>query len=77
MDKFESIRRQYGVPVTEGVRVLYKHNNREGEIVGTQGSYLMIRLDGDDNARPYHPTWKLEFLSTPSLNIVCSTSIES
>ena len=63
------IRRQYGVPAEVGGRIAYTYQGRrEGTIVGfdTEGAYLLIRLDGEDDARRYHPTWEIEYLeATP------------
>jgi hypothetical protein len=63
MDAMRQIREHYNVPAKKGMRVLYKHENKEGEIVGAKGSYLKIRLDGDKNAGCYHPTWELDYLT--------------
>jgi hypothetical protein len=59
------IRSHYKVPARIGGRVLYtggkSPGGQLGTITGTAGRYLLIRLDGDADSRPYHPTWKLEF----------------
>jgi hypothetical protein len=54
VDQFQYIRDYYGVPAYSGVRV--NAYGKEGVIVGAEGAYVMIRLDGDKIARPYHPT---------------------
>lgn len=55
-----------GVPARMGGRVRYTGSadgvSRDGTIVGWQGGYLQIRLDGQEHAGNYHPTWKLEYL---------------
>lgn len=60
------IRESRNVPAKVGGRVRYTGASdgvpREGTIVGGKGGYLQIRLDGEKNARNYHPTWKLEYL---------------
>lgn len=67
----ESIRRNYGVPAKRGGRVEYTGGNsgpRLGTITSADGARLRIRLDGDDQALIYHPTWKLRYL--PELTMV-------
>lgn len=58
------IRDTYGVPAKLGGRVRYTGAapHREGAITGTRNAHLLIRLDGDKQARPYHPTWELTYL---------------
>jgi hypothetical protein len=60
----EYIRSYYGVPAQPGGRVRYSGGRypMEGTIDDAQGAYLMIRLDGQRHAMPYHPTWKIEYL---------------
>lgn len=64
------IRESRGVPAKGGGRVRYSGAPdgvaREGVIVGSRGGYLLIRLDGDKNARTYHPTWELEYIQEPT-----------
>lgn len=64
------IRSQYGVPAKRGGRVEYTpcegstdKTGRFGTITGTSGPHLLIRLDGEKHARPYHPTWQLRYLT--------------
>jgi hypothetical protein len=54
----------YDVPAKSGGRIRYSggRQSSEGTIVAAQGAHLLIRLDGDDDAMPYHPTWKIEYL---------------
>ncbi len=56
--------KSYSVPAEIGGRVEYSGNAKRemGTITGTQGPHLLIRMDGSDHARPYHPTWKLRYL---------------
>lgn len=62
------IRDYYGVPAKRGGRVEYtpcegsKDSPRFGMIIGVSGPHLKVRLDGDKNALPYHPTWQLRYL---------------
>ena len=51
---FQYIRDYYDVPAYVGVRVTYK--GREGVIVGSEGPYIKVKLDGDKYAGVYHPT---------------------
>ncbi|GEM_PF-790112 len=64
MTGFEYIRQFYRVPAKRLGRVRYWGGKepREGTITGTSGPGLTIRLDGEKHARPYHPTWALEYL---------------
>jgi hypothetical protein len=59
------IRSTYGVPAKLGGRVRYTGGKvpQLGTITGTSGAYLGVRLDGQDEADPFHPTWELEYLS--------------
>ena len=61
------IRDAYGVPAKLGGRVIYEGAGPHqcGTITGTRNAHLLIRLDGESQARPYHPTWKLQYLSAP------------
>ena len=60
----QDIRNRYGVPAKRGARVRYTGGTRidEGTIVGTHKQYVRIRMDGDQHAGTYHPTWELEYL---------------
>ena len=60
----EYIRNTYRVPAQAGQRVSYTGGAwpKTGTITGAQGSNLLIRLDGDTTAMPYHPTWELTYL---------------
>jgi len=66
-NEFEYIRRTYRVPAKAGARVRFTGRGdgipETGTIVGADGQYLMIRIDGDrQEVANYHPTWKLEYL---------------
>lgn len=64
---FAYIRRVYKVPARYGQRVKYFGDptcpkGRGGVVQGADGARVLIRLDGDNEyARPFHPTWKLEY----------------
>lgn len=60
----EYIRDTYDVPAKRGTRVLYTGGGKKeyGTIRGARGVHLMIKLDGNKHAMPFHPTWKLEYL---------------
>lgn len=65
----------YRVPAELGGRVLYTGSGpgRRGTIVGTSGAYLLIRLDGDRDWAPHHPTWELEYeRDHAGLGIACT-----
>ncbi|MDW5314980.1 hypothetical protein [Rhizobium sp. PL01] len=62
------VRSTYGVPAKRGGRVEYsgdKTGLRLGTIIGTYSARLKIRLDGDQDAGCYHPTWELRYLDAP------------
>jgi hypothetical protein len=65
----EYICKAYNVPAKRGGRVKYllsdgiaKGTFVDGTIVGTDGAYLRIKLDGSNIANNYHPTWNLEYI---------------
>nr|ELR5112655.1 hypothetical protein [Providencia stuartii] len=62
---FDYINETYGLNIKKGDRVRYTFGNgsREGTIVGTHAGKLKIKMDGDDYADIYHPTWELEYFS--------------
>lgn len=66
MSGMTQIRQTRGVPAKRGGRVKYTGHldgrPREGTIKSAKDGYLYIILDGEKFARPYHPTWKLEYL---------------
>lgn len=61
----EYIRETYKVPAKRGGRVEYLASDgdlMEGTITGSDGAYLLIRLDGAKHSGRYHPTWALKYL---------------
>lgn len=63
-----SIRKQYNVPAKIGDEVIYFGDNdlgHRGRIVGTRDMRLRIVLDGQHRAGSYHPTWCIEYTTTP------------
>lgn len=54
------IQRTYGVPARLGGRVIV--DGRPGTIVGMRGPRIMVRFDGEDRPRLYHPTWRVEYM---------------
>ena len=59
----EYVRKCYGVPAKRGMKVTYTGGSRPktGVITSAPGAKLMIRMDGMEHSRPYHPTWKLTY----------------
>lgn len=53
------IRTAYQVPAKRGVRIQFE--GRAGTIVGAEGAYLLIRLDGEKKVGKYHPTWNISY----------------
>ncbi len=47
------VRDYYKVPAIKGAAVTYR--GKPGTITGASGPHVMIRLDGEKHARPYHP----------------------
>ena len=62
----EYVRKYYGVPAKRGGRVEYTGDDKPelGTICGASGAHLSIRLDGKKHPMPFHPTWKLRYLSS-------------
>lgn len=58
------IRDTYGVPAQRGARVEYTGNGStiQGTITGSRNAHILVRLDGDRRAVPFHPTWKIRYL---------------
>jgi hypothetical protein len=54
------IREYYGVPARVGARILY--GDRLGGVVGAQNAHVLIQLDGETTARPYHPIGDLIYV---------------
>ena len=53
-DPLEYIRNYYKVPATKGKIVAYR--GKVGIITGASGPHVKVRLEGDKNDMPYHPT---------------------
>lgn len=56
------IARHYGVPARRGAPVLFE--GKRGRVVGAlnDDEHVLVRLAGEDEARPYHPTWHMVWL---------------
>lgn len=65
-ESFTYISKGYSVPAKKGGRVEYTGEGRAklGTITGADGAHLLIRMDGQENSFPYHPTWELRYLDT-------------
>lgn len=61
---FEWVRKNYNVPAKRGGRVIYtgKGPRQYGTITSASNGRLNIRLDGEEYAMPFHPTWELLYL---------------
>lgn len=53
------IRLRYSIPAKRGMKI--KYGGRPGVITGSDGGYLLIRLDGERRPARYHPTWNIEY----------------
>ena len=65
MSDYSYINDYYKVPACSGRRVRFTGSKEpvEGVIVGTNGLYVKIHLDGESKPSGfYHPTWELEYL---------------
>ena len=60
----EYIRAHYGVPAKRGARIRYTGTGepQDGTIVGSDGPYIVVRLDGETRTGKMHPEWKVEYL---------------
>ena len=58
------LRKTRNVPAFRGGRIRYSGGkiDRLGTIMSEKNGYLMIQLDGDKHPKPFHPTWKIEYL---------------
>lgn len=58
------ISKTYHVPARLGVRVEYTGGEApaRGEIIGSRGSHLIVRMDGEKLPRYFHPTWEMIYL---------------
>lgn len=59
------VRQHYNVPAEINGRVVA--NGKPGTIVGFDGAHVLILLDGEEHARPWHPTWEMVYeAATPA-----------
>jgi hypothetical protein len=60
----EYIKSSYGVPAELGCRIEYSGRDKpvQGTIQGHSDAHLLVLLDGDKHALPFHPTWKIRYL---------------
>lgn len=63
-DAFEYINNAYRTLYKVGTRVKYTggEGTRYGTVTGTRAAYVRVKMDGDNAAKSYHPTWKLEII---------------
>ena len=54
------IRGYYGVDVGLGDRVVA--DGHPGIVVGTEGQYLRVLIDGESSESIWHPTWRMEYV---------------
>ena len=57
----EYIRKYYNVPAKRGARVLFGASSY-GTIVGSKGSYIRVRMDGEKKIKSYHPVYLMTYL---------------
>ena len=53
------IRDYYNVPAKRGMCVVAE--GRKGIIVGSNGHYLCIKIEGEKRTLSFHPTWRMEY----------------
>lgn len=53
------VRQHYKVPAEIDGRVVA--NGKPGTIVGFDGAHVLIRLDGEEHANPWHPIWEMVY----------------
>lgn len=58
------IRSYYQVPAKRDMRVVA--DGKPGVIVGAEGQWLRIRIDGEVSPTFWHPTWRVEYLPEPA-----------
>ncbi|OHV85793.1 hypothetical protein [Ensifer sp. LCM 4579] len=58
------VRQYYGVPAKRGGRVEYTGGGqpRLGTITSATNGRINVKLDGEKQAYPFHPTWELRYL---------------
>lgn len=59
----QSIRAHYGVPAHVGGRIEF--DGTPGVITGfsVENAHVLIRLDGETESVPVHPTWRMTYLT--------------
>jgi hypothetical protein len=63
------IRSKYGVPAYQGLACGTKPRAKPicGTVTrSTSGGRIFVRLDGDSFSTPFHPTWNLTYLPSPT-----------
>lgn len=55
----EYVRNYYKVPAKRGMRIVA--DGKPGKIVGFDGQYLRVRLDGEKRIGSWHPTWNIDY----------------
>lgn len=56
----EYVRRYYDVPARRGGRIVF--DGKPATVVGFADARLLVRLDGEEETVPIHPTWEVEYL---------------
>lgn len=56
---FDYIKKTYGVPAERGRRVIC--SGKPGIIIGCDGHYIQVVLDGLQHSGNYHPTWEVVY----------------
>lgn len=49
------IRKTYGVPVKQGIRVTLDFDGQKGVITSADGAYVRVKLDGEKRSVRVHP----------------------
>jgi hypothetical protein len=60
------VRDYYKVPAKRGMRVVA--DGKPGVITGFAGARLRIRLDGEKHSAPWHPTWRIHYLTADGIH---------
>jgi hypothetical protein len=58
------VRAYYRVPAARGMRVTV--DGRPGVITGFRDAGLRVRFDGETRSTPAHPTWRVQYPTTPT-----------
>lgn len=64
LDEFAYVRAYYGVPAKRGTRVTIC--GKPGRITSGAGNYIRVLMDGERKPGIYHPTWRVDYLSSLS-----------